>query len=366
MTTIKSLLASRIIILILLICSPPTFATTNIETAQIIKVGSYNCPPFVIRNTDNTYSGLAILLWEKIALELKVDYVISNHNLPELLNDVANSALNIGVSCVSITSEREEILDFSHSFYETHLAIAIKQQGYLHAIKSILTNTNLLIALAVVFILAAIVGAIYYFLEHRVNEKLYSMRSNKAQMVEGFILGLLFITKGPFNYFEFKTLAGRVLTVILAIFTTFFIASVTAILASTFTLGLLNSDIKGPNDLANMSVGAKRGSTSSEFLIVHSIVHRTYKDIESLLTALNNEEINAVVADDAILKYLIKKSKEAGNYENLMVLPYRFEKQNYGLVIENNSPHREKLNRALLKIRQSPEWRQALHEYFAE
>ncbi|MGF1686751.1 transporter substrate-binding domain-containing protein [Photobacterium japonica] len=330
-----------------------------------ILVGSYNCPPFVIEHEDKTYSGLSIFLWDKIAAELGLEYQITNHELEELLNDVASTTLNIGVSCISITPEREEILDFSHSFYETHLAIAVKQQGHFAAIKNIFTNTKLLLVIGFFFTAAALVGGIYFLLEHRVNDKLYSMSSGKAKLIEGFILGLLFITKGPFNYYEFKTLTGRVLTVMLAVFTTFFIASITAVLASTFTLGLLSSDIKGPNDLASMSVGAKQASTSSLFLTNHSIVHRGYHDTEQLLQALDNGDVEAIVADDAVLKYMIKKAKEKGEFESLSILPYQFEKQNYGLVIENNSPYREQLNRALLKIRQSPEWRQALNEYFA-
>ncbi|MFB9933581.1 transporter substrate-binding domain-containing protein [Photobacterium aphoticum] len=330
-----------------------------------VQVGSYNCPPFVIEHDDGTYSGLSIFLWHKIADELGLEYKITNHGLEELLNDVASQTLNIGVSCISITPEREEILDFSHSFYETHLAIVVKQQGHFATIKQILTNTKLLKVLGFFMAAAAIVGGIYFLLEHKVNDKLYSMSSNKAKLIEGFILGLLFITKGPFNYYEFRTLTGRVLTVMLAVFTTFFIASITAVLASTFTLGLLSSDIKGPNDLAKMRVGAKQASTSSLFLTNHSIVHRSYPDTADLLVALDQGEVDAIVADDAVLKFMIKKAKENGEYESLVILPYQFEKQNYGLVIENNSPHREKLNRALLKIRKSPEWRQALNDYFA-
>ncbi|MCQ1056969.1 substrate-binding periplasmic protein [Photobacterium sp. DNB23_23_1] len=348
---------------IYLLAGPSTaYAANDVN----VKVGSYHCPPFVIESETEKPSGLSIYLWEQIAAELGVEFEISHHELGELLEQVSTNTLNIGVSCISITPEREEILDFSHSFYETHLAIAVKQQGYLSSLKNILTNKKLLIVLGIAFVAAGVVGGIYYLLEHRVNDKLYSMRSKRAKMIEGFILGLLFITKGPFNYYEFKTLTGRVLTVLLAIFTTFFIASITAILASTFTLGLLNSDIKGPNDLANLRVGAKAESTSSLFLTSHSIVHQSFESTNDLLKALDNEQVEAIVADDAVLKYLIKMAKESGNYESLSVLPYQFEKQNYGLVLENNSPHREKLNRALLKIRQSPGWHQTLNKYFAD
>ncbi|ANU36681.1 transporter substrate-binding domain-containing protein [Vibrio scophthalmi] len=364
MKTITTAKLSLLLTFLMVFSAAPSMAENN--TLANINVGTYSCPPFVIIEGDGSYSGLSLFLWQEIALDLGVSYNITDHGLSELIDDVANGSLNVGVSCLSITPQREEILDFSHSFYETHLAIAVKQQGYLASIGNIFTNTKLLYIIGFVFVLAAIVGVIYYLLEHRINDKLYSMPGKKAQMVEGFILGLLFITKGPFNYFEFKTLPGRILTVFLAIFTTFFIASVTAVLASTFTLGLLNSDIKNVNDLANMSVGAKKSSTSSEYLISQAIVHRTYADIDQLLQALDGNEVDAIVADDAVLKYLIKQAKEQGQYEQLTVLPYRFEKQNYGLAIENNSPYREQINRALLKIRHSPEWRQVLHEYFAE
>lgn len=174
----------------------------------------------------------------------------------------------------------------------------------------------------------------------------------------------MFITKGPFNYYEFKTLTGRVITVLLAVFTTLFIASITAVLASSFTLGLIDSDIKSPNDLDNVITGAKQSSTSSNFLTNHSITHKTYPTVAAMLIALDKGEINAVVDDDAILRYQIKIAKSQGDYQQLHVLPYQFEKQNYGIVLGENSPYDEEINRVLLQFRKSNQWKKALTEYF--
>jgi hypothetical protein len=52
------------------------------------------------------------------------------------------------------------------------------------------------------------------------------MSSPVKKMTEAFLLGLLFVTKGPFQYFHLKTLTGRVLTVFMAIVSTLVIASV--------------------------------------------------------------------------------------------------------------------------------------------
>ncbi|GIC78208.1 ABC transporter substrate-binding protein [Moritella sp. F3] len=313
-----------------------------------------------------TSSGLSILLWQRIANSLDLQYQIKNYALQDLLDEIEAGNIEVGISCISITPERELVMDFSHSFYETHLAIAVKEKSYLSSFIDLITNRTLLIILTIIVLLAGIIGGIFYKLEHHINDKLYSMPSKRGQWLEAFILGLLFITKGPFNYFEFKTLTGRVLTVLLGISSTLFIASVTAILASTFTLGLMNSDIKGPYDLIHLNVGAKVSTTSSIYLTNLGIVHQTFSNIDDMLTALNNGDIDAIVNDNAILKYKLKLAKQEGRYQRLSVLPYQFEKQNYGLAIKDSSPYTEQLNRALLNVRQSPEWQQALNQYFAE
>ncbi|WP_297482962.1 transporter substrate-binding domain-containing protein [uncultured Photobacterium sp.] len=358
-----SLLFITIINIIVIFYSPHTQAEAPINN-KTLQVGTYACPPFVITDKTSDYQGLSFLLWDNIATKLNLNYTVKILPLKELLAEVANGTLDIGLSCISITPEREEILDFSHSFYETNLAIAVKQKSHWENFISIIFNTKLLQILAIVSIAAAIIGGIYYRLEHRVNNKLYSMQSRSARLVEGFILGLLFITKGPFNYYEFKTLTGRVLTVLLAVFTTLFIASITAVLASSFTLVRINSDIKSPNDLDNVATGAKLASTSSNFLTNHSISHKTYATVADMLLALDKGEIEAIVDDDAILRYQIKMAKNKGNYEQLQVLPYQFEKQNYGIVLSENSPYDEEINRELLQFRKSNQWKKALTEYF--
>ncbi|WP_239995561.1 transporter substrate-binding domain-containing protein [Photobacterium phosphoreum] len=366
-SSLYALLLMVALSLLVLFYSPNSQAQAQAQAGintKTLQVGTYSCPPFVIIDEPNNYQGLTFLLWNNIATKLNLEYTVQVLPLKDLLAAVASGKIDIGLSCISITPEREEILDFSHSFYETNLAIAIKQQSHWETFINLIFNKKLLQILLAVSITATIVGGIYYLLEHRVNRKLYSMKSPLARLIEGFILGLLFITKGPFNYYEFKTLTGRVITVLLAVITTLFIASITAVLASSFTLGLLNNDIKSPNDLDNVITGAKQSSTSSNFLTNHSISHKAYPTVAAMLVALDKGEINAVVADDAILRYQIKMAKSHGDFQQLQVLPYQFEKQNYGIVLGENSPYDEEINRELLQFRKSNQWKKALTEYF--
>lgn len=340
------------------------FQSAYAEGSAKVSVGVFECPPFVIKMDNNSYSGISIELLEYVAKEMDFEYDIESFTLKEMLEYVSGGELDIGASCTSITSNREKLLDFSHSFFETHLAIAIKKQGRLAILINLFTNKIFLTFFLFFIVGACIVGGIYYLLEGDSNSKIFSTSSPVKRLIEAFILGLLFVTKGPFQYFHLKSLTGRVLTVFMAIATTFIIASITAFLASSFTLGMLRSDIQGLNDLYGKNIGAIRGSTSSSFLKRQGIHHNRYENKEDLLEALDNNKLEAIISDNAILKYMIKKGRENDRYTELSVLPYQFEKQNYGFALQNNSSYREQLNRALLNVRKSDEWKYVIDKYF--
>lgn len=339
---------------------------STFASSSPLKVGVYPCPPFVISSMENQWNGLSIELWEQIAKEMDVEYTIENHRLDELLNAIETEQIDIGVSCISVTPERELFADFSHSFYETHLAIAVKKQGYLHTLHAIFLNPALWLIIGVIVFISGIIGAFFYVLEHGENEKLYSMKSRTGRWLESFILGLLFITRGPFNYFEFKSLTGRIATVFIGVLSMLFIASITAVLASKLTLSQGASHIKGVNDLADVEVGAKVATTSSLMLTSFGIRHKSYVDMPRLLVALEDGEVEAIVADDVVLKYMIGNGRMTGQFDDLEVLPYQLEKQNYGFIITENNSYEEEINRALLKIRESRKWRKILVDYFAD
>ena len=356
-----SLIAFFVIALLLL--APSSFCAQSAE--RPIRVAARICPPFVMNEAGN-FSGLSIFLWDNIALELGLEYSIEEYGLDEMLESTAQGKADVGVSCLSKTHEREKIIDFSHSFYETHLAIAVKQHGILHAIKTIFYNKKLYGVVGIIVGVAALIGGILFLLEHKINTKLYSMKNRGGKLVEGFITGLLFVTSWPIRYYEFRTLGGRTLSAVLAVGSTLMIASVTAILASAFTLDQMRSEITGLQDLAKVKVGVMEATTSAEYLQEQGINSRTFKERQKLLAALDAGNLGAVVADGAVLKYLIKKAHAEGRYESLSVLPFEFEKQSYAFALPEHSPHVEKFNQALLSVLESPVWRKELVKYLGK
>jgi polar amino acid transport system substrate-binding protein len=71
---------------------------------------------------------------------------------------------------------------------------------------------------------------------------------------------------------------------------------------------------------------------------------RAFSDRQKFYAALDEGRLDALVGDDAVLKYEIKEAQAEGKYETLLFLPFVFEKQNYAFALPDERPHLEKLN----------------------
>ena len=353
----------------LLLVSFGSAAAVSQQASTPLKVGAAECPPFVISEGDKL-SGLGIFLWDQIATEMGVEYDITLYPLGEMLEAISSSKesrlANVGVSCLSITAEREKFIDFSHSFFETYIGIAVKERGFVATFVSILSNPATLSGLAIFLGIAALVGLLFYLLEHGANAKLYTAETGRGKLVEALLVGMVFITRGPINFWEFRSLVARVLATLLALGATFLIAGITAVLASAFTLESLRSDVNDLQDLARLRVGALESSTSAKFLTRSGIPHQTRADLLPLIDALQRGQLDAVVSDAAVLRFTLKKGKAEGRYQSLSILPYEFDSQNYGFALEPKSEFVEEVNQALLTVRKSEQWKRKILEYLGE
>lgn len=359
---------------ILLVLSLLFFGSTSLWgqeqlAPRKLSIAAASCPPFVIVE-EGQFSGLAIYLWQEIAADLGLQYEMAEYAIGDMLTAISEQReqrmVDIGMSCLSITEERERIVDFSHSFYETYIGIAVKERGLSDTVLGIFTNPAVLRGFALLLLGAGFVGGIFFALERHINPKLYSMQGSGGRLLEAFIVGVLFITRGPINFYEFKTLSARTLAALLAIGGTFFIAAVTAVLASAFTLANLRTQVTGLQDLSNVRVGALESSTSSKFLAGNGIAHVSEPDLETLIADLDRGRLDAIVSDEAFLRYTLLQGKAQGKYADLSVLPYEFDSQNYGFALVDGGELLEEVNLALLRIRRTPEWRSMVKRYTGE
>jgi len=364
------LIRRLILIAIALTFSSAVFAVEQdqVTTAELT-VAVAECPPFVIFENGQP-TGLAVYLWERIGREMGLSWNYVEYPLAGLLETIRHEDQaqlpDVGISCTSVTAERETLIDFSHSFNETYTAIAVRQTTLWSAITGFLTSPQVLKAILIVLGIAILIGAVFFLLEHRTNKKLFSSNTFLGRIIEPMIVGLMFVTSGPIRFYRFKTLTARVLATILTLSSTFLIAAITAVLASSFTLNAMTTEVRTLDDLRNLEVGALAASTSSAFLTSNGIRHQTRSDLDSLVNELDVGELDAIVSDAAFLTYRINQGKQLGKFKSLTVLPYELEAQNYAFILKQDSPLREKINRALLTERMQRDWRDKIMEYLGE
>jgi len=140
------------------------------------------------------------------------------------------------------------------------------------------------------------------------------------------------------------------------------ISSFTAAIASSLTVTQLELKVRGPEDLPKVRVASVRGSTSEAYLTSQRITFDRYDSAIEGLKAVAAGELDAMVYDAPVLRYLISNELNG----TLRVLPQTFERQYYAFGLPQGSELRELINRILVQRISQPEWQVILQKYLGE
>ena len=114
----------RVLIMVLVGCTLLAASGTQAETGKLV-IGTREVPPFVVRNEDGSLSGIAIDLWRDIASDLGLAYEFRETDLDGMLVGLNDGSLYAVVAALTVTPERENVVDFSHPFHTSGLGIAV-------------------------------------------------------------------------------------------------------------------------------------------------------------------------------------------------------------------------------------------------
>ncbi|MCI0526005.1 MAG: transporter substrate-binding domain-containing protein, partial [Nitrospira sp.] len=323
-------------------------------------VGTKQAEPFAIKNNDGTWSGVSIDLWREIAAELQLDYELWELDLTGLIEGVKDGSLDAAVAALTLTAEREEVIDFTHPFYTTGFSIAVPPRGMKSRI-GVLKRFFSLEFLKAVTVLALVLltfGMLVWLFERNRNPKQFG-----GGVARGIGSGFWWsaVTMATVGYGDKVpvTFGGRLIGVVWMFTAVIIISSFTAAITSSLTVTQLESSIRGPEDLPKVRVGTVPSSTSESYLRDRRISYKSYKTPLEGLRAIASREIDAMVYDAPILRYLVNTELK-GTVE---VLSITFERQDYGIALPMHSPLREPINRTLLEKIRQPGWQDILYRY---
>ncbi len=326
---------------------------------RTLLVGTKDAVPFAIKSSDGRWSGISIDLLDEVMSDLGWRYELRDEPLEELLNDVETGELDMAISAITITPEREVEHDFSHGYYSTGLGIAVSAEGGgWRGFVRRLFSAQLLGAIGLTIFFLLLVGWLIWLAERRANPDHFG--GNATQGIgNGFWFSAVTMTTVGYGDRAPVTRAGRFLALVWMFVSLVAISSLTAAITSALTLNQLDSGVTGPADLPEVKVGTVESSTSVAYLNERGIAPLQYGSAGEALQALRDGDVGAVVYDEPILRYRINE----GFQGDLAMLPDIFDEQSYGVVFRSGSELREPFNRALLRVMGSPAWRGIRESY---
>lgn len=330
---------------------------------QPLVVGTKEAPPFSMKAADGQWSGLSIDLWRQIAAELNLQFEFRELTLKQLLDGVTDGSLDAAVAALTITPDREKRFDFTHDFYSTGLgmAVSVNAQNPWFAVARRFISVAFLKVVAILMLVLLGVGVLVWWLEHKKNAQQFNHSAVRG-IGSGFWWSAVTMTTVGYGDKAPVTLAGRILGLIWMFAAIITISSFTASITSSLTVSQLESVIKGPEDLPKVTVGTIVNTTSESYLKQIHISFLSYQSPQEGLAALKEGKIQAMVYDAPILRYYIHQ-----NYiGSLEVLPYRLQRQEYGIALQPDSPLREQVNVVLLQKIREKAWQDRLSQYLGE
>ena len=345
------------------------FTTISIQVqaqtppSRTLIVGTKEVPPFAMKNPKGNWVGISIDLWDKIATELDIQFTFKEMDLQGLLDGAANGTLDVAIAALTVTKEREQLFDFSHPYYLTGLGIAVSLKNkspWLAVLKRFFSAKFLGIMISLVFLLLSLSFLIWWF-EHKRNPQQFGGRISKG-IGSGFWWSVVTMTTVGYGDKSPITPGGRAVAIIWMFVAVIIVSSLTATITSTLTVSKLESPVHGPNDLPSAIIGTVAQTTSEAYLQDRRLSFTSFETVIEGLRSLVEGRIEALVYDEAILRYLVNKDFKG----DLAVLDSTFEPQYYGIALERSSHLREPINYVLLETIRAREWQDTLYKYLGQ
>lgn len=325
-----------------------------------IKVGIKPLDPFVTRIGDR-YHGFSIDLWNEIARRnsWQTSYVWHDTISP-LLADVQISAVDVGIAGITITKDRDQVLDFSYPMFSAGLEVMTTPRG------SSSNWTSELASFAIAGVgryLLALVAALI-IAGHLVW--LATRRRTQLGYLAGVGLGIYQVAGlglvGDYGVADPKRPLGRAAAVIWTIMGVSFVSLFTAALASQLTVRNIESKIAGVQNLGGAKVATVTGSSAAGYLTAHAITFTGVPTINDAYRQLDSGGVDAIVFDAPVLQNHIKLTRST----NEILVGGAFARDYYSIALPAGSALRKKINGTLLDITADGTYEELYSKYFED
>ncbi len=354
-----------------------------VQASPKLKVGIYLSPPFVVENNTlsiqnspseqttsskpansqeyvraqtyakkTVYDGISIEIWQQVAVleNLEYEYVLQE-NIEQGVDGIVNGEIDLLMGEIPFTAELLQKVSFSQPYYLSPPALLVEHYhptfwDLVHPFLRVAAISTILGLLLIHLIFAHLI----WFAERNHNEHFPQDYWEGIREASWFAL----VTMTTVGYGDRVPIThlGRLLTFIWMWFSMVAVSSITAGLATTFTLSLsqqTNQSISKPEDLKGLKV-----ATVNEIYLIniakeYQVIPVETSSIEQAMNLLLLNKVNAVLASQDSLKYY-KENSSNSYFHNALIIPIYNYELTYGFILPKNSNLDEKINLVILQM----------------
>ena len=319
----------------------------NVAHAEELSIGIKEAKPFAYQENGH-WKGISVELIQQLSEDAGFTYkFVPSDNIPELLNATTENNVDMSIAAISLTPDREKVIDFSHSYFTASLGILAKT-------KSSWVDTALWAASQLIFIVIGFV--IFLYIIGFIVDKVDGDENIKGPH-DGAWWALVTFTTTGYGDLVPKTNKGKMLAAVWMVASLFLLSLFTGYVASVLTVKKLTDTPMTLSNLYNAKVVAVTGSTAQQRLDMLGIKHKSVPTLETGLELFKSGKASAVVHDDAMLSYAAKSMPDVS------VWSIENSEEDYAVALPQNSALTEKVNLGILKILASPEWKAIRSQY---
>ncbi len=324
-------------------------ADDNQGTGQTLRVATKPLEPFVFTD-EAELRGFSIDYWNEVAdrLGVETEWVVEEE-VSDIIALTQAGEVDAAIAGISITRDREAIIDFSQPYYISGQQIVTRTStggSAFRTLASLIGSGTFLVPLGILVLLVLLVSHLVWWFE-RGHESDDFPQSYRQGIGEAIWWSTVSVITGGEAVKNINTALSRLIAVFWMLVGLFLLAFVTARATSVLTVAELESDIGGIGDLASRPVGTVQETASVNFLQDEAaIIAREYENLDLALAALIDEEIDAVVFDAPVVAYAVSQ-----RYQNELLLVEPAEGRDpYGIALPAGSDLLEDVNAVVIEI----------------
>ncbi len=329
-----------------------------------LRIAVYDVPPYGYVDTDGSISGVSVDLWRRVAEQMEWTFkLIPVSDMETILAGLEQGRFDAAIGAITITPERSARVDFSYPAHRSGVAIALrKEAGPLFALTSYGAALSELSPLILIILtMLILIGLAMWIIERRVHAAGQAPESAVVTLRDGLYWAVVTMTTVGYGDKTPKTTSGRVVAILWMLGSVVLVSLLSTSLVSRLTAERVEThDIAASIDLRGKKLAAVAQSSGAEYLDELHLQYAKYKDLPDALDSLASGKSNAVVNSVGALQYFVAK-----RYARVLEMPQGLLAPAYmAVAFPEHSPLKKPIDRALIKITNSPEWRTLEERFF--